>query len=139
MMSRQRRQTAVRRAMSRRPRPSRTRARSDSGMVVLETAIAIPVLAAVAIALAWVVSIGGAALHLGDTVRSAARELARGESQEAVLGRARSEVPAADFVVAVDGARVVVSAHQRVAPPIPLLDGLAVAIKQQVDVPVEWP
>lgn len=123
---------AVRRDASRRPRSS------DRGMVVLETALAIPVLTMVALALAWVVSIGGAALHLGDTVRSAARELARGESQQAVLDRARGEIPAAQFDVVVDGGRVSVAARQEVSPPVPMLDGLGITVRQQAVVPVEW-
>lgn len=107
-------------------------------MVLLETAIAIPMLAAVAAALAWAISIGGTALSLGDAVRSAARELARGEAQGAVLDRARAAEPAAVFDVAVVDGQIEVSAVRSVAPPFPLLDGLAVTVRQQAAVPAEW-
>ena len=50
----------------------------DRGSVLLETAFAIPVLAAIALALVWVVSLGAAYAYALDTAQTAARAVSRG-------------------------------------------------------------
>ena len=107
-------------------------------MVLLETALAIPLLAAVAVALAWGISLGATSMALGDAARLAAREIARGVDVSVALAAAQAEVPAADVQVAEEGGSVVVIAVQDVRPPGPLLSGLAVTLSQRVAVPQEW-
>jgi hypothetical protein len=107
-------------------------------MVLLETALAIPLLAAVAVALAWGISLGATSMALGDAARLAAREIARGVDVSVAVAAAQAEVPAADVQVEEEGGSVIVIAVQDVAPPGPLLTGLAVTLSQRVAVPREW-
>ena len=117
----------------------RRRAAADQkGMVLLETALAIPLLAAVAVALAWGISLGATSMALGDAARLAAREIARGVDVSVAVAAAQAEVPAADVQVEEEGGSVIVIAVQDVAPPGPLLTGLAVTLSQRVAVPREW-
>lgn len=51
---------------------------SDTGSVLLETAIAIPVLLAVTVALVWVASLGATYVRALDAAQTAARQAARG-------------------------------------------------------------
>ena len=109
--------------------PPRT---SDSGMVILETALAIPALMAVSIALAWGLSLAATSASLGDAARNAARALARGDDAPQVMERVRVEAPGADVAVdeTADGVAVVVT--RDVAAPVPVLDGLSITITQRV-------
>ncbi len=56
------------------------RRRSDAGAVTAETAVALPVLAVLAVALAWLVLLGVAQIRAQDAAREVARAVARGES-----------------------------------------------------------
>ena len=110
----------------------------DRGAVLLEAALAIPLLMAVAVALMWGLSLAATSASLGDAARNAARSLARGESGSDVLARTRQSVPGADVRVDGGGEAVAVVISREVAPPVPLLDGLAITITQRVAVPREW-
>jgi hypothetical protein len=106
--------------------------------VLLETALAIPLLMAVAVALAWGISLGATSMALGDTARAAARDLARGESMSAVLDRARAQAPGADVRVEEAGDSVLVIVDREVSAPVPILRGITVTVHQQAAVPREW-
>ncbi len=112
--------------------------RSDSGSVLFETALAIPMLMAVAVAVAWGVSLAATSTSLGDTARTAARDLARGEAVAEVLDRARASAPGSTITVDESGGVVLVSVDRDVSAPVPLLRGLSVTLHQQVAVPREW-
>lgn len=109
--------------------PPRT---SDRGSVMLETALAIPLLMAVTVALAWGLSLAATSATLGDAARNAARSIARGETGPQVLERARAEAPGADVMVedSASGTSVVIT--RDVAAPVPLLEGLTITITQRV-------
>jgi len=99
---------------------------------MLETALAIPLLMAVSIALAWGLSLAATSATLGDAARNAARSLARGDDGSQVVERVRAEAPGADIAVdeTADGLAVVIT--RDVAAPVPILDGLSVTITQRV-------
>ena len=107
-------------------------------MVLLETALAIPLLAAVTVALAWGISLGATSMALGDAARQAAREIARGVEVPAALEAAQVQAPGADLQVEEADGSVVVVAVQEVSAPGPLLGGLGVTLSQRVAVPREW-
>ena len=107
-------------------------------MVVIEAALVIPALAAVAVALAWLVGIGSVSLSLGDAARAAARDIARGDVADVAVARAAQSVPGAVATVEARGDVVVVIVSDDVHPPVPLLSGLSIHLTQQVSIPREW-
>lgn len=107
-------------------------------MVVAEAALVIPVLAVVAFVLAWAVSVTGTWLTLADATRQAARDVARGVSVGDALLAAQSRAPKAVLSVDEVGSEVTVTAEQRVAPPVPLLAGWGLPLRQSVVLPREW-
>jgi hypothetical protein len=109
-----------------------------AGFVLLETALAIPLLAAVAVALAWGVSLGGTSMALGDAARQAARDVARGVDVSTAIASARGSAPGADLHVEAANGSVVVIAEQEVVAPVPILRGLSFRLSQHVVVPGEW-
>ena len=110
----------------------------DAGAVLLETALAIPVLLAVAAALAWGLGLAATTAALGDAARMAARDLARGEGVDVALGRAASAMPQARLTITEQGDLVLVSAEQDVSAPVPIIRGLSITLRQDVAVPREW-
>jgi hypothetical protein len=118
--------------------PLRRPAAGDRGAVLLETALAIPLLAAVAVALAWGVSLGATSMALGDAARTAARDLARGEPVAQVLDQARAQAPGASVRVEDAGDSVLVIVDREVSAPVPILRGITLTVHQQVAVPREW-
>jgi hypothetical protein len=114
------------------------RAASARGSVLLETALAIPMLMAVAVALLWCIGIATTALALGDAARTAARSAARGEAWGDVAARAEASVPGARIRTedTVDGLRVVM--EKQVTAPVPVLAGIDVTLSQSVTIPKEW-
>jgi len=111
---------------------------AQSGMVLLETALAIPLLAAVAVALAWGVSLGATTMLLGDAARQVARDVARGVAVAEAIAAARESAPGASIEVVGEGASVMVVADQRVSAPVPILNGIGVTLSQRVVIPREW-
>ncbi len=105
---------------------------------MLETALAIPLLMAVSVALAWGLSLAATSAALGDAARNAARSLARGEDAPEVMDRARAEAPGADIAVDESAGGLTVVISRDVAAPVPILDGLSVTITQHVVVTREW-
>jgi hypothetical protein len=107
-------------------------------MVLLETALSIPLLAVVTVGLAWALTVASASMTLGDAARSAARDIARGESVADAVARATASVPGATATVDAGGDDAVVVLTNHVTAPVPLLSGLPVTITQRVAIPREW-
>lgn len=124
-------------ALPPRHRPPCLRGRDD-GMVLLETALAVPLLVAVAALLAWALTLGATSLALGDAARAAARDIARGEPASDALARAAAAVPGArsELQSGADAAVVVMTTDVRA--PVPLLSGMPVTVSQRVAIPKEW-
>lgn len=102
-----------------------SRRRSDErGVVTAETAMAVPMLLLIALAMAWLVAIGLVQMQVTDAAREGARSLARGDSPERAASLARQAAPGADVAVGREGGTVVVRVHRRVAPPGGLFDAL---------------
>ena len=121
-----------------RPRPPAASPANDRGMVLLETALAIPLLLAVAVALCWGISLTATTMALGDAARSAARDLARGTPVSEALGRAQASAPGARLRIEDADDSVAVTADQEVSAPGPILRGISVTLTQRVVVPREW-
>lgn len=93
------------------------RARSDTGAVAVESAIALVALAGVVGALLWGLGLLGAQLAVGEASRAAARAAARGEVQGVVVDEARRLAPGAEVSVAQVADRVEVRVERVVSPP----------------------
>lgn len=106
--------------------------------MLLETALAIPLLVAVTVALAWGLSIGATAMALGDAARLVARDVARGVAIDEAVAAAQGAVPDASIRVDDGGASVTVEVAQAVSAPVPVLRGITVPLMQRVVVPREW-
>jgi Flp pilus assembly protein TadG len=99
--------------------PGRRRARRGCvGTVTAEAAIVLPLVAAVALAMVWFVSLGITQVQAADAARDAARALARGEAEPSAEAAARR--------TATTAARVTISHHGNlvtvtvaVAPHVP--------------------
>ena len=90
----------------------------ERGSVTAEAAVTLPLLAAVALCLVWLISIGIAQIQVVDAARDAARAVARGESRAEASASARATAPeGADVdVVTADGTATVTVAARREAP-----------------------
>ena len=97
----------------RRPGP----VREDAGAVAVEAAYGIGGLVIVALALAWLLSLVGAQLAVGEAARAGARIAARGESDAAAAAEGRRLVPSAVVLVDRTGGRVRVVVRREVRPP----------------------
>lgn len=62
-------------------------------MVTVETAVVIPLLAAITVILVWVVSLGVAQVRLVDAAREAARMSARGDAESKAVSMAERIAP----------------------------------------------
>ncbi len=94
------------------------RSRHDRGTVTAESAVVLPLVAAFAIVLVWMVTIGLAKVQTVDAARDAARALARGDDQGAAFAAAQLSAPAgAQVSVTRSGSTVSVTvASDAVAP-----------------------
>ena len=115
------------------PRPS-----ADDGFVLIETALAIPMLVAVAAAMVWALLVATTSLAVADAARAAARDLARGVPAAEALARAESSVAGASARVDDGDAAVAVVVTKEVYAPVPILAGLSIGVTQRVAVPREW-
>ena len=107
---------------------------SDRGSVLLETAIAVPVLLAVSAALVWVTSLGASYVRALDVAQAVARQAARGVSPQALDAMAQGhaiEVSSSNGLVTVTASRVSTS-------PLPVLGGLGIDISAQATALAEW-
>lgn len=85
-------------------------------MVTAETAVAIPVLVAVTLAMIWLVTVGIAQVKVTDAAREAARAAARGEPVDQAVSLARQAAPGADVAVDARGEEVTVTVSQQLSP-----------------------
>lgn len=97
----------------------------ERGIVTAETAMAMPLLLLVTLAMAWLVAVGLVQMQVADAAREGARALARGESPERAVSLARRAAPDAEVHLGREAGVVVVRVHRRVSPPGGLLDALA--------------
>ncbi|MGI8612371.1 MAG: TadE family type IV pilus minor pilin [Nocardioidaceae bacterium] len=94
-------------------------------MVTAETAVVIPVLVVVAVALVWVVGLGIAQVRCLDAAREGARLAARGEPDSAVHAAVERSAPHGSAVtVATEDGEVTVTVSVQAVPDLPLLGGL---------------
>ena len=101
----------------------------DRGSAVLESAIGIAALVGVGAALIWATGLGICAAQSAFTAREAARSLARGEDQHAVLAQAERSSTGSLVMIDGDAATVTVTVERDFTPG-GLLHGLAVTIRQ---------
>jgi len=92
--------------------PSRVTARarrSQRGAVTAETAMVLPLLAAFAIGLTWLVTLAVMQVRAVDAARETARALARDDPEAVAVGLGRQAAPeGARFEIEYDGDRIVV-------------------------------
>jgi Flp pilus assembly protein TadG len=88
----------------------------ERGAVTAETAMVLPLLVGVALALVWVLSLALTQVRLVDAARETARAAARDDSPAAAVGLGRRVAPAGSRVaVRQEGDRVVAVVSTRVA------------------------
>jgi Flp pilus assembly protein TadG len=85
-------------------------------MVTAETAAVLPLLAAVTLAMVWLVTVGIAQVQVTDAAREAARALARGESHGEATELAERAAPGSAVTIAEGQGRVTVRVTDRVEP-----------------------
>ena len=106
-------------------------------MVIVETAIAIPVLVIAAVTLVWAVGVATSAVALGDACGRVAREVSRGADAAAVVADVRADRPMATFeFIDLDG-DVRVVGRERVSAP-GFLSGFSFTITRTVVAAREW-
>ncbi|MGI8888258.1 MAG: TadE family type IV pilus minor pilin [Nocardioidaceae bacterium] len=113
--------------------------RRERGSVTAESALVLPLVAAFALALVWLISIGISQIQAVDAARDAARGLARGEDETSVRALAERTAPAGSTVsIAESDGAVTVTVSVHAEPPGWLLVPLPpVAITSQSKVEVE--
>ena len=97
--------------------------RDEGGMVTAETAVVLPVLVAVTLAMVWLLTLGVAQMKVTDAAREAARALARGEPVDSAIQLAERASPGATVTIEHDEGMVVVTVRRDVSPPGGLLEG----------------
>jgi len=97
--------------------------RNERGMVTAETAVVIPVLVAVSLAMVWLLTLGVAQMKVTDAAREAARALARGEPPDRAVRLAELAAPGASVSIEDDNGMVVVTVRHAVSPPGGVLEG----------------
>ena len=111
--------------------------RSSRGSVLLETAIAVPALLMVTVAMLWGIGMGVTSLTLSDSARDIARAIARGQSAEVAVEHAAENSPQAHFEIDTLETSVAVTVSQFVSIPLPLFEGMGMRIEQQATAPRE--
>ncbi len=122
----------------RRMRPARAALERQQGTVTAEAAVVLPVVAAFALALVWVVSLGIAQVRTIDAARDAARGLARGDDERQAIALAERTAPeGATISIVKSGGSVTVSVSLEAKPPgwllVPL-PGVSVGSQSTVEV-----
>ena len=94
----------------------------EHGSVTAEAALVLPLVAAFALALVWLISLGFAQVQAADAARDAAREIARGGDQGMATMAARRTAPdSASVALQREGDLVTVSVSFPSRPPSWLL------------------
>lgn len=96
----------------------------ERGAVTAEAALVMPVLAAVTLALVWMLGLAVVQVRVTDAAREAARAVARGDPVEEAARLARTAAPGAEVAIDVGGDRVRVRVVRTVQPPGDLLGHL---------------
>jgi Flp pilus assembly protein TadG len=91
--------------------------REERGAVTAETAVVLPLLVAVTLAMIWLVAVGLAQMRATDAAREAARAVARGDSVARAEVLARQAAPGIGVQVVRSDGEVRVVVDQRLAPP----------------------
>lgn len=119
----------------------RRRACSERGAVTAETAMVLPVLVAVTVALVWLLSLGVAQVRAVDAARETARALARDESEVVALSLGQRVAPAGSTIsVSRSAGSVVVVVTSEVQGPGGLFHALpGVSVKAQAVAAQEAP
>lgn len=117
--------------------PIRRCVRDSRGSVLLETAIAVPALLMVTVAMLWGIGMGVTSLTLSDSARDIARAIARGQSAEVAVEQAAETAPHAHFEIDTLETSVAVKVSQFVSVPLPLFEGLGMRIEQEATAPRE--
>ncbi len=107
-------------------------------MVTVETAVAIPLLLAIAGVALWGLAAGAAAIEVSDVGRTAARELARGVSEEQVMEHINSAIPESRIEMRATSGEVIVTVHRRFNIPLPLLSDIGLDLSSTYVAPLEW-
>lgn len=113
----------------------------ERGMVTAEAALVMPLIAAFAMALAWLITAVINEIRVVDAARDAARAVARGEDEQTAAAAARRTAPDdADVQVSYDGELVTVTVAAHSDPPGWLLVPLpSIPIESSASVAVEGP
>ena len=119
--------------------PRRRKSTKDDGSVTAEAAVVLPVIAAFALTLVWMLSVGIAKVETVDAARDAARAIARGDDPaQAVATAARTAPPNSDISIDYTAGVVTVTVSAEVQPPGWLLAPLpAVSIGSQASTVLE--
>jgi hypothetical protein len=103
---------------------------SDRGAVTAETVMVLPLLVAVAMVLAWILTLAAAQVRVVDAAREVARASARDESSAQAVELGRRVAPRGSVItVQVQGDTVVAHVHAKVrgpAGPLAFVPGLHV-------------
>jgi hypothetical protein len=100
----------------------RRRALGERGAVTAETVMVLPLLAAVSLGLAWVLTLAGTQVRVVDAAREVARATARGEDRSAAVALGRRVAPRGALIeVEVQQGTVVVHVRSTVEGPHGLL------------------
>ncbi|KRF16560.1 hypothetical protein ASG90_09765 [Nocardioides sp. Soil797] len=112
--------------------------RDERGAVTAETALVLPLLMVVTLAMVWMLTFGVAQMKSTDAAREAARALARGESPDRAAALAHEVVAGAEVSIVEEGDTVRVTVEAQVPSPGGLLDGIngtthgeAVALREE--------
>jgi Flp pilus assembly protein TadG len=117
--------------------PIRRYVRSSRGSVLLETAIAVPALLMVTVAMLWGIGMGVTSLTLSDSARDIARAIARGQNPDVAVQRAAENAPQAHFAIDSSDKSIAVKVSQFVSIPLPMFEGLGMRIEQAATAPRE--
>ena len=109
----------------------------DAGYVVAETAVVLPTVVAIVIAVMSIFSIASIGLGLQDAVHSASRQVARGASVQDVRESISTVHPQIAVTVTPSPQGVTVTAHRDVEIAGGLFAGLSIPLERAVTVPWE--
>lgn len=109
----------------------------DRGSVTLEAALVLPMLLLVSAVLMWGMGIGFTALAMGDSVRTSARLIARGEDPDAVMARLQAALPDSELDVESRDGEVLITAQRFISVPIPIFRQLGLTVTQSALAPLE--
>ena len=97
---------------------------TQAGYVTAETAVVLPVLVIVLVAVLWILALASAHTRASDIAVRTARAAARGDSVESLRAAAHASVPEADVDIEVTSDLVVVHVRWSMSPPVAFLSGI---------------